>query len=191
MAVSWETLEQCVADCTACGLCRTRTHTVLGEGNRQAEILFIGEGPGAEEDKQGRPFVGPAGQLLTRMILAIGLRREDVYIANVVKCRPPGNRVPTPEEITACKDYIRAQTLLIHPKIIVLLGSTAIRALLDPHAAVSRVRGQWVEKKGYHMIATFHPSYLLRSPDEKSKAWEDFKQIRDKLAQLKKEEADG
>jgi len=185
--VTWELLENSVAECTGCDLCKTRTHTVLGEGNRHADILFIGEGPGAEEDAQGRPFVGPAGQLLTKMLQAIGLQREDVYIANVVKCRPPKNRVPSPAESEACKNFLRAQVLLIHPKIIVLLGSTAVKALLAPDAAISRVRGKWQERKGYYFIATFHPSYLLRSPEEKSKSWEDFKMIRDKLAQLKGE----
>jgi len=185
MNVTWEQLESAVYHCCSCGLCRDRQNTVLGEGNKQAEIMFIGEGPGAEEDLQGRPFVGPAGQLLTKMIEAIGLSRSDVYIANAVKCRPPHNRVPTPQEIQACKNYLRAQVALIHPKIIVLLGNTAIQTVLPSENTISKIRGVWKESKGYYIIATYHPSYLLRSPDQKAKSWEDFKKIRDKLLELR------
>ena len=149
-----------------------------------ASLMFIGEGPGREEDLSGRPFVGAAGQLLDKMIAAIGMRREEVYIANIVKCRPPGNREPKEEEAKACLPYLRRQVYLIKPKIIVCLGATALRYVIDPNARITRVRGQWVERKGYWLIATYHPAALLRDPAKKYEAWEDFKRIRDKMKEL-------
>jgi len=184
MAVTWEELTCAVEGCARCPLRAGAHRVVLGEGDPHAGIMFIGEGPGAEEDRQGRPFVGPAGQLLTRMIEAIGLTREEVYIANVVKCRPPGNRTPAPEEAAACLPFLRAQVALIRPKIIVLLGSTAGRYTLSPDFRVTRDRGVWTERKGVWMIATYHPSALLRDENYKPAAWRDFKAIRAKWREI-------
>jgi len=180
----WDELFNAVQGCKRCPLCRYRTNVVPGEGNRNASLMFVGEGPGRDEDLSGRPFVGAAGQLLNKMIAAIGIRREDVYIANVVKCRPPGNRVPKEEEAKACIPYLRRQVYLIKPKVIVCLGATALRYVIDPEARITRVRGQWVERKGYWLIPTYHPAALLRDPAKKYEAWEDFKKIRDKLKEL-------
>jgi len=185
MAVSWEELQAYVRECHACPLRSGARCTVLGEGDPRAGIMFIGEGPGGEEDKQGRPFVGPAGILLTRMIEAIGLTREQVYIANIVKCRPPGNRAPTPEEAACCLPYLRAQVALVRPKIIVLLGSTAGRYTLSPDFRVTKDRGVWVERKGVWMIGTYHPSALLRDESYKPAAWQDFKAVRDKWREIR------
>lgn len=185
-AGSLEEIARQVAGCTACELSRSRTRTVPGEGNaRQPDILFIGEGPGAEEDAQGRPFVGKAGELLTKMIEAgMGYQRDEVYIANVVKCRPPGNRVPRPEEMDACLPYLRAQIELIRPKILIALGKTAVEGLLGKPVAITRIRGQWHDVGGIPMMPTYHPAYLLRSPSRKGEAWADLKAA---LARLGKE----
>lgn len=180
----WDELFNAVRGCRRCPLCQYRTNVVPGEGNRNASLMFIGEGPGRDEDLSGRPFVGAAGQLLDKMIAAIGIKREDVYIANIVKCRPPGNRVPKEEEAKACIPYLRRQVYLIRPKVIVCLGATALRYVIDPEARITRVRGQWVERKGYWLIPTYHPAALLRDPAKKYEAWEDFKKIRDKLKEL-------
>ncbi|MDL2217104.1 uracil-DNA glycosylase [Christensenellaceae bacterium OttesenSCG-928-M15] len=184
MRMTWEYLEEQVEGCAVCPLFKSRTHTAFGEGNRQADILFIGEGPGREEDLQGRPFVGPAGQLLDKMLAAIGLKREEVYIANIVKCRPPQNRTPVEEEAQACLPYLRAQTALIKPKIIVCLGATAARYVYDPQIRITRERGIWKEKKGISILPTYHPAALLRDPQKKHEAWADFQSLRDKYAQL-------
>jgi DNA polymerase len=136
--------------------------------------MFVGEGPGEEEDREGRPFVGPAGKLLTRMIAAMGLAREDVYIANVVKCRPPGNRTPAPEEIAACREYLRRQIALVKPQVVIPLGNPATRWFLGAVVGITRVRGQPVDQGDFVVVPTFHPSYLLRSPEEKGKAWADL-----------------
>ena len=181
--MDWNELETTVAECTACRLCERRKHTVLGEGNRQAKILFVGEGPGAQEDEEGRPFVGAAGQLLDKMLAAIHLSREDVYIANVVKCRPPGNRNPLPEEREACLNYLRWQTKLIHPKMIVCLGTVAAQAIIGPEAKISRVRGQFIERKGYVITGTYHPAALLRDDRLKVDAWHDLKAIARRAAE--------
>ena len=146
--------------------------------------MLIGEGPGQTEDEQGLAFVGAAGQLLTRMLAAIGLPREKVYICNVVKCRPPGNRAPTPEEMEACMLHLRMQTYLIRPKVILLLGATAARATLGPDVRITRIRGQWFERKGVWMLPTYHPSALLRDESKKPQAWEDMKRLRAKLEEL-------
>lgn len=180
----WDELFNVVQGCMRCPLSQYRTNVVPGEGNPMASLMFIGEGPGREEDLSGRPFVGAAGQLLDKMIAAIGMRREEVYIANIVKCRPPGNREPKEEEAKACLPYLRRQVYLIKPKIIVCLGATALRYVIDPNARITRVRGQWVERKGYWLIATYHPAALLRDPAKKYEAWEDFKRIRDKMKEL-------
>jgi DNA polymerase len=184
MEVSWPTLLADIAACERCRLCQARTQVVPGEGNPHARLLLIGEGPGREEDRLGRPFVGAAGQLLDKMLAAIGLARDAVYIANVVKCRPPENRTPVADEVAACLPHLRAQTALIRPRVIVLLGATALRAVLGDSARITRDRGKWVERKGVWMMPTFHPAALLRDESKKRPAWEDFKQVRDKLAEV-------
>lgn len=184
MLLHWETLKAQVAACQGCALSDTRTHTVFGEGNVHAQILFVGEGPGREEDLQGRPFVGPAGQLLDKMLAAIELDRTKVYIANIVKCRPPQNRVPLEEEALTCLPYLRAQTGLIKPKIIVCLGATAAKYVYDREVRITRERGVWKEKKGVWILPTYHPAALLRDPEKKKEAWEDFKSIRDRYHAL-------
>ena len=185
MRTSWNQLQTEISACEKCRLCQTRTNVVPGEGNRQADLMFIGEGPGRDEDLQGRPFVGRSGELLTRMIRAIGLERDQVYICNVVKCRPPQNRNPEPDEAAACINYLRAQVALVHPKVIVLLGKVACRYTLNQELSVMRVHGQWFERKGVFFMPTFHPSFLLRDPAMKRAAWDDFQKIRDKLNEVK------
>ncbi len=167
-----------VAACRACGLCQTRTRTVPGEGDPAAELVFVGEGPGADEDEQGRPFVGKAGELLERMIVAMGLTRDQVYICNVVKCRPPGNRTPEPAEVTACIGYLHRQLATIRPKVICALGNTPLRALTgDATLGITRMRGQRLDYRGTPLIPTFHPAYLLRNETAKKPCWEDLKQV--------------
>jgi uracil-DNA glycosylase len=170
-----------LGDCTRCKLAAGRHHLVFGVGNPSAELVFVGEGPGEDEDLQGEPFVGRAGQLLTRMIEAMGFARADVYIANVVKCRPPGNRNPEPDEIAACEPFLRAQLGAIRPKVIVALGKFAAQTLLRDQTAISRLRGRWFSYEGVRLMPTFHPAYLLRSPDEKRKAWDDLQLVMKEL----------
>ncbi len=177
-------LENACYGCKKCRLSEMRTNVVIGTGNRNADILFIGEGPGQQEDLQGIPFVGPAGQLLDKMLAAIDLNRERVYIANIVKCRPPGNRDPHEDEQTACMNYLRYQLLLIQPKIIVCLGRIAAQAIVDKDFKITKQRGQWIFRKGYWIMATYHPSALLRDETKKRPAWEDFKEIRNKLYEI-------
>lgn len=184
MNTSWPTLTQAVFACQRCRLCHTRNNVVLGEWDLHAPLMFIGEGPGQQEDLTGRPFVGAAGQLLDRMLAAIDLRREQVYICNIVKCRPPHNRVPEPDERAACMDYLRQQVALVRPKVIVCLGSTPTRALMGEDMRITRDRGVWQLKKGVWMLPTYHPAALLRDADKKRPAWEDFKAIRAKLKEL-------
>ncbi len=184
MRTSWPELLEEMHVCQKCGLCAGRTNVVPGEGNLHSPLLFVGEGPGAQEDATGRPFVGAAGQLLDRMLGAIGLVREQVYIANVVKCRPENNRAPTPDEAAACLPYLRAQVALIRPQIIVCLGATPARYLLGEEFRVTRDRGKWVERKGVRMMCTFHPAALLRDETKKRPAWVDFQAIRDTLQTL-------
>ena len=185
-----ETLEEIrrdLGDCRRCKLWSTRTNLVFGEGNPQATLMFVGEGPGADEDMTGRPFVGRAGQLLTKMIEAIGLKREDVYIANVVKSRPPGNRAPERDEVVACRPFLLRQIVAVSPKLIVTLGNPATQALLDSKLGITKIRGQFQEYPylpGIKVMPTFHPAYLLRSPDKKREAWEDLKKVRDFLQTL-------
>ena len=170
-----------VGDCRRCKLSGGRTHVVFGVGNPAAELMFVGEGPGADEDEQGEPFVGRAGQLLTKMIEAMGFRREDVYIANVVKCRPPGNRNPEPDEIEACEPFLRAQIAGIQPKVIVALGKFAAQTLLRDPTPITKMRGHWQAYQGVRLMPTFHPAYLLRSPEEKKKAWDDLQLVMKEL----------
>jgi len=169
-------------DCRRCSLWSTRRTIVFGEGNPEASLLFIGEGPGEDEDRQGRPFVGPAGQLLTNIIKAMGLRREDVYIANIVKCRPPGNRTPKPEEVEACTPYLQGQIRAIRPRVICALGASAARYLLQTEAPVSALRGRFYPYENMDLMVTYHPAYLLRNTAAKKQVWEDVQQILKKLS---------
>ena len=182
--ITWELFERQVEECRLCGLCGGILHKVPGQGDRNAPLMLIGEGPGQAEDEQGLAFVGAAGQLLTRMLAAIGLPRERVYICNVVKCRPPHNRIPTPEEAEACKIHLRMQTWLVRPKVILLLGATAAKDVLGPEARITRDRGKWTERNGVWILPTYHPSALLRDESKKPDAWEDLKRLRDKLKEL-------
>ena len=177
-------LSESLNDCRKCRLCENRSNIVPGEGNPNAQLMFIGEGPGQVEDEEGLAFVGPAGQLLTKMLAAISLPRDRVYICNVVKCRPPQNRVPTEEEAAACKLHLRNQVALVRPKVIVLLGSTAAKNTIGPEARITRDRGRWFNSKGTWMLPTYHPSALLRDPAKKREAWEDMLSLRDKLLDL-------
>jgi DNA polymerase len=174
-AMDWPALQTCVARCTDCGLHKDRNRTVFGVGDVRADWLFVGEGPGADEDAQGEPFVGQAGKLLDNMLAAIELRRgANVYIANIVKCRPPGNRNPLPEEAAACAPYLRRQIALIRPKLIVALGKVAALNLLGREATLSSLRGRVHDCHGVPLIVTYHPAYLLRTPQDKARAWEDL-----------------
>ena len=170
-------IRQELGDCKRCKLCSGRTQIVYGVGNPKAELVFVGEGPGADEDAQGIPFVGKAGQLLTKMIEAMKFRRDDVYICNVVKCRPPNNRNPEPDEIAACEPFLKAQLRAIGPKVIVCLGKFATQTLLREQTAISRLRGQWRQYEGIPLMPTFHPAYLLRTPDDKKLAWLDLQDV--------------
>lgn len=166
-----------LGDCRRCKLCTGRTNLVFGVGNPRAELVFVGEGPGAEEDKQGIPFVGAAGQLLTKMIEAMKFKRDDVYICNVVKCRPPNNRNPEPDEVEACESFLKAQLRSIQPKVIVALGKFAAQTLLRDPTAITRLRGQWRTYEGIPLMPTFHPAYLLRQPGDKKLAWMDLQEV--------------
>jgi uracil-DNA glycosylase family 4 len=177
--MDWATLEQTVAGCRACGLCERRRNTVFGVGDPNAELMFVGEAPGEDEDRKGEPFVGRAGQLLDRMLAAAHLKREQVYIANVVKCRPPGNRIPTPDEASACRAYLMRQIALVKPKLLVSLGGVSATNLLDTTESVGRLRGPThaFGPDRIPLLVTYHPSYYLRSPAEKAKGWQDLQQI--------------
>lgn len=189
MRVSWAEFSEQMTDCQKCRLCEHRNHIVPGEGNPNARLMFIGEGPGQEEDRLGRPFVGRSGDLLTRMIHAIGMERSDVYICNVVKCRPPQNRNPEPDEAEACLGYLRQQVALVRPKVVVLLGKIACRYTLREEIFITRDHGRWFERKGTWFMPTFHPSALLRDPAKKRDAWDDFQKIREKLREIDGEDA--
>src|SRR5271168_92139 len=166
-----------IGDCTRCKLHKKRTHIVFADGNPKADLVFVGEGPGADEDATGIPFVGRAGKLLTQMIEAMGLHRKDVYICNVVKCRPPENRQPDPEEVTTCSPYLVRQLEVINPKVIVCLGATAAKTLLETDMGISKFRGQWLDFRGKKLLATYHPAYLLRNPPAKSEVWKDLQKV--------------
>jgi DNA polymerase len=177
-ATSLEELRAVLGDCQRCKLAGHRTNIVFGIGNPHAQLMFVGEGPGYDEDVQGEPFVGRAGQLLTEIITkGMGLRRTDVYIANVIKCRPPGNRNPEPDEVAACEPFLRRQIEVIGPAVIVALGTFAAQALLRTRVPISRLRGQWHDYHGVRLMPTFHPAYLLRSPHEKRIVWQDIKAV--------------
>lgn len=182
----WDLLATAVRDCRACGLCATRKQAVLGVGDRHADWLFVGEGPGAEEDRRGEPFVGQAGKLLDNMLAAIGLRRgEDVYIANAVKCRPPENRTPDVAEIDACRPYLEQQIALIRPRMIVALGRPAAQALLKTEVKIAAARGRLHDYQGIPLVITYHPAYLLRNLTDKARAWEDLCFMRRSMRHLK------
>lgn len=181
---SFADLKETCLHCTACGLWETRTNVVFGVGNEHADVMFIGEGPGENEDLQGEPFVGRAGKLLDLFLSAIGFSRNDIYIANMVKCRPPKNRDPLPEEQEACIGYLREQVRHIRPKIIVCLGRIAAQRLIDPDFRVTKQHGEFIEKSGTLMMGTFHPAALLRNPNNKPAAFEDFTKLRAKLEEL-------
>ena len=177
MIQTWEELEEQIKDCKKCRLSLARNNIVLGDGNREADIMFIGEGPGADEDAQGKPFVGKAGKLMNMAFEGVGIKREDVYIANIVKCRPPKNRNPEDDEVIACIDYLRYQVMLVKPKIIVLLGSVALKSILGKEYNITTARGKWIEKKGIKYMPTFHPAALLRDETKKIDFWNDLKKI--------------
>ena len=171
-----------VSECTRCPLHETRTQTVFERGNQDAELAFVGEGPGSEEDRQGLPFVGPAGLLLDKMIAAMGFHRDEVYVANIVKCRPPKNRKPTEDEIAACTPYLREQLALVQPKAMVALGATGVQGLLGTRMGITRMRGDWKLYRGrIPLMPTFHPAYLLRSPEKKRDVWNDLKAVLQRL----------
>jgi len=175
-------LQQNLAECSRCSLCQQRNNIVFGAGNPHAQVVLVGEAPGREEDLQGYPFVGEAGKLLDKILLAMNLSRETVYICNVIKCRPPGNRDPQPDEIASCEPFLKQQLAIIRPKIIITLGRFAAQTLLKTSAPISRLRGQWHEYEGIALMPTFHPAYLLRNPSGKRPVWEDMKQVMKRLA---------
>ena len=179
---SLEEVREDLGDCRRCTLCQDRTHIVFGSGNPQARLVFVGEGPGADEDRQGLPFVGRAGQLLTRMIEAIQMRRDEVYICNVVKCRPPKNRTPLEEEVAACSPFLDRQLAVLQPEVVCCLGLTAAQTLLQVRTSIGRLRGKIHSFRGAQLVATYHPAYLLRNPAAKRDVWEDLKKIRSLLS---------
>lgn len=182
---NWEELENSISNCNKCKLCGSRNNIVFGVGNKKAEIMFIGEGPGSDEDEQGEPFVGKAGQLMNKAFEALDIEREEVYITNIVKCRPPQNRVPEYDESNACMDYLRNQVILIKPKIIVLLGNTALKNILGQDYSITKERGKWIQNKEIWYMPTFHPAALLRDDSKKIDFWRDIKEIKNKIQELK------
>lgn len=184
-AFTLDRIRQELGDCQRCKLCKGRKTIVFGTGNPKAELCFVGEGPGADEDAQGVPFVGKAGQLLTKMIEAMGFTRDDVYICNVVKCRPPDNRNPEPDEIAACEPFLKKQLAAVNPKYIVALGKFAAQTLLRDSTPITRLRGQWRQYEGIPLMPTFHPAYLLRNPGEKRVVWVDLQEVMKKLGKTR------
>lgn len=179
-----EEVKKEVKDCTKCELCKKRTNTVFSDGTEDAEVMFIGEGPGADEDREGIPFVGKAGQLMNKAFIGLGIDREKVYIANIVKCRPPGNRTPEKKEADACLDYLRKQVAEVKPKIIILLGNTALKNILGYEYGITSSRGKWIEKKGIKYMPTFHPSALLRDEEKKIEFWNDLKLVVEEMKHI-------
>jgi uracil-DNA glycosylase len=175
-------LQKFVDGCTRCKLSKTRTNIVFGQGNPHAKLMFVGEAPGRDEDEQGLAFVGRAGQLLTKIIEAIGMKRDDVFICNVLRCRPPDNRNPEPDEVASCMPFLDETIRLVGPRVIVTLGTFAAQAVLGTDESIGRLRGRWRTAKGTRIMPTFHPAFLLRSPERKKDVWEDMKQVRDHLA---------
>ena len=181
MFKTWEELEESIKDCNKCKLCKTRQNIVFGTGNKHAKLMFIGEGPGADEDRLGEPFVGRAGKLMNLAFETLGIDRKEVYIANVVKCRPPANRNPEEDETLACLDYLRNQVILVHPEIIVLLGSVALKNILRKEYGITASRGKWVEKKGIKYMPTWHPAALLRDETKKIDFIKDLQKVIEEL----------
>jgi DNA polymerase len=181
---SMEDVWRDIGDCTRCGLCEGRTQVVNTFGNHKARLMFVGEAPGADEDAQGRPFVGRAGQLLTKIIEAIGMKREDVLIGNVNRCRPPGNRQPTLDEAAICRPFLFREIAAVKPEVIVVMGNTAVHNLLETREGITRIRGKFQDFRGIKVMPTFHPAYLLRDPSKKRETWEDLKKVRDYLDNL-------
>ena len=178
---NWEDLEKSIENCNKCKLCTNRSNIVFGQGKKDADIMFIGEGPGADEDAQGIPFVGKAGKLMNMAFEGLGINRDEVYIANIVKCRPPQNRVPEQDEADSCLNYLRNQVILVKPKIIVLLGSTALKNILGKELSITSCRGKWIEKKGIYYMPTWHPAALLRDENKKIEFWNDLKAVVEKI----------
>ena len=181
---NWEELEKSIIGCNKCKLCNNRRNIVFGQGNKNANIMLIGEGPGADEDMQGFPFVGKAGKLMDMAFEGLDIKRENLYIANVVKCRPPNNRVPEDDEVMSCLNYLRNQVILIKPQIIVLMGSTALKNILGKEYGITAARGNWIEKKGILYMPTWHPAALLRDDTKKIDFWKDFKLVKEKAIEL-------
>ena len=186
MYQTWEELENSIKNCQKCNLCKARQNIVFGVGNKNATIMFIGEGPGADEDRLGEPFVGRAGQLMNMAFKMVGINRENVYIANIVKCRPPQNRNPKEDEATACLDYLRNQVVLVKPKIIVLLGSVALKNILGKEYGITASRGKWIEKKGITYMPTWHPAALLRDENKKIDFIKDLMLVTERVNQVVK-----
>ena len=184
MYQTWEELEESIKDCQKCKLYKMRQNIVFGTGNKNAKLMFIGEGPGADEDRQGEPFVGRAGKLMNMAFEMIGIKREEVYIANIVKCRPPGNRNPEDDEANACMDYLRNQVMLVKPKIIVLLGSVALKNILGKEYGITSARGKWVERKGIKYMPTWHPAALLRDESKKIDFVKDLMSVQEELERI-------
>ena len=182
---NWEELEESIKNCKKCKLCTNRTNIVFGVGNKDADVMLIGEGPGADEDRLGEPFVGKAGQLMNKAFQALEINRDEVYIANIVKCRPPQNRVPEADEAKVCLNYLRNQVVLVKPKIIVLLGSTALKNIVGEEYGITASRGKWIEKKGIMYMPTWHPAALLRDETKKIEFWKDLKQVKQKADEEK------
>ena len=181
MTAAWQTLKNEAENCVACGLHKTRTHVVFGVGHHSADLLIVGEAPGANEDKQGEPFVGRAGQLLNNMLQAIGLMRQDIYIANILKCRPPQNRDPKTEEVALCTPFLERQITLLQPKVILALGRIAAHFLLNSTASLASMRGREFRYQDIPLLVSYHPAYLLRSPREKRKSWQDLQRLQNYL----------
>lgn len=184
MYETFEELEESIKDCKKCKLCTNRINIVFGDGNKQADIMFIGEGPGADEDREGIPFVGKAGKLMNMAFEGLGINRSNVYIANIVKCRPPSNRNPEQDEAQACLNYLRNQVVLVKPKIVVLLGSVALKNILGQEYGITASRGNWIERKGIMYMPTWHPAALLRDDNKKIDFWKDLKIVVNKANEL-------
>lgn len=184
MYETWEELEEQLKECKKCKLCTGRKNIVIGDGNKTSDVMLIGEGPGADEDMQGIPFVGKAGQLMNKAFEGLGIQREKLYIANIVKCRPPNNRVPEEEEAEACLDYLRSQVMLVKPRIIVLMGSTALKNIMGKEYGITAARGNWIERKGILYMPTWHPAALLRDDTKKIDFWKDMKEVAKKAKEL-------
>lgn len=183
--LGWKELESSCLACMKCDLGKTRTNVVIERGSRTAPVMLIGEGPGEQEDKQGRPFVGAAGKLLDLLLSALMLEEKDYYICNIVKCRPPGNREPTEEEAMSCLPWLRNQTALIRPRIMVCMGATAMKYIIDRNAKITQIRGRWIERKGFWIMPTFHPAALLRDVSKKALMFEDMKKVKLKLDEFR------